>query len=71
MSTDGILPAPRPPQAKVVHLAGGPTMTVVDVGEKTGLVFCRWVKPDGSLAEAGFDPASLYHGSSPNCPPAG
>lgn len=57
-----------PPVPEVVYIAGGPVMTVVDTGAKTGLVFCRWMRPTGEVAEAAFDPAHLHRWSSVSGP---
>jgi uncharacterized protein YodC (DUF2158 family) len=47
---------------EVVHLAsGGPAMTVLDVGRHTGMVFVRWLSPEGP-AEHHFPAAMLREG---------
>lgn len=38
---------------------------VIDIGAKTGVVFCRWVGPDGRIMEGGFPPSMLWHGQVP------
>lgn len=55
------------PGDKVMLKSGGPSMTVIDVGASTDLVWCRWMRRgeqggkhvDGDVAENYFPPAAL------------
>jgi uncharacterized protein YodC (DUF2158 family) len=61
MESDPVIPNPQSftPGNRVVLQSGGPAMTVVDVGARTGLVFCRWTGGDGESREASFPADTL------------